>query len=57
MGWPHGLPVDKLVSLGSIFYEPLMVFYRGAKSVDLLSELNGKRLAIGPKAAEPDLWP
>jgi hypothetical protein len=47
-GLTRGLNVDKLVSLGSISHEPLLVFYRGARSVNLLSELTGKRLAIGP---------
>jgi TRAP-type uncharacterized transport system substrate-binding protein len=37
----------RLVSLGSISYEPLFVFYRGAASWSMLSELEGKRLAIG----------
>lgn len=46
-GVANGLNVDKLVSLGSISYEPLLVFYRGATPLDLLSQLNGKRLAIG----------
>jgi hypothetical protein len=36
-----------LLSLGSISYEPLFVFYRGAASLSILSELEGKRLAIG----------
>jgi hypothetical protein len=47
-GETAGLKIDKLVSLGSISYQPLLVFYRSAVPVDLLSELNGKRLAIGP---------
>ena len=38
---------DKLVSLGSISYQPLLVFYRGAP-MELLSGFAGKRLAIGP---------
>ena len=38
--------MDKLMSLGSISYQPLMLFYRGA-SIELLSELGGKRVAIG----------
>ena len=46
-----GLLVDgdagDLVSLGSLFYVPLAVFYRGAKPVERLSEFKGKRLAIG----------
>jgi TRAP-type uncharacterized transport system substrate-binding protein len=38
---------DKLVSLGSISHQPLLVFYHGAP-VELLSGLAGKRVAIGP---------
>jgi TRAP-type uncharacterized transport system substrate-binding protein len=37
----------QLVSLGSVSYEPLFVFYRGAATLNILSELAGKRLAIG----------
>jgi TRAP-type uncharacterized transport system substrate-binding protein len=36
----------QLVSMGSVSYEPLFVFYRGA-TMSILSELAGKRLAIG----------
>jgi hypothetical protein len=39
---------DNLVSLGSLYNEPLLVFYRGAKRVDLLSQFEGQRIAIGP---------
>lgn len=38
---------DKLVSLGSISYQPLLVFYRGT-NVETLAGLAGQRLAIGP---------
>lgn len=37
-----------LRSLGSIYYEPLWVFYRGAEIRDF-GGLKGKRLAIGPE--------
>ena len=47
-GLTNGINTDGLVSLGSIGYEPLLVFYRSATPVELLSQLNGKRLAIGP---------
>ncbi len=47
-GVTNGVDTDKLVSLGSVGYEPLLVFYRSATPVDLISGLNGKRLAIGP---------
>jgi hypothetical protein len=45
------LNIDKLVSLGSISYEPLLIFYRGAEPFQLLSQMDGKRLAIGPKGS------
>jgi hypothetical protein len=38
----------QLVSLGSIAYQPLLIFHRGNSSLNLVSELAGKRLAIGP---------
>jgi TRAP-type uncharacterized transport system substrate-binding protein len=38
---------DDLVSLGSMYYQPLTVFYRTQKPMLLLSELKGKRIAIG----------
>lgn len=38
---------DNLVSLGSISYQPLLLFYRG-KPLELLSQLTGKKVAIGP---------
>ncbi|MHB8744860.1 MAG: TAXI family TRAP transporter solute-binding subunit, partial [Sulfuricaulis sp.] len=50
-GVAKGIPVDKLVSLGSLFNEPLVVFYRGAKRIDILSELKGKRLAVGEEGS------
>lgn len=37
---------DTLVSLGSLYYEPLWVFYRGA-ATDRLNVLAGRRIAIG----------
>ena len=50
-GVAGGLHIDKLVSLGSINYEPLVIFYSSAKPVELLSELSGKKLAIGPEGS------
>ena len=37
----------KLVSLGSVSFEPLFVFYRANSNLTVLSQLAGKRLAIG----------
>jgi len=45
------LNIDKLVSLGSVSYEPLLIFYRSADTFELLSQMKGKRLAIGPKGS------
>ena len=38
---------DDLVSLGTMFRQPLSVFYRAARPITLLSEIQGKRIAIG----------
>jgi hypothetical protein len=46
-GVADGLSIDNLVSLGSISFEPLLIFYRGTKPIKVLSELAGKRIAIG----------
>src|SRR5688500_13118310 len=36
-----------LVTLGSMFYEPSWLFYRGARSIELGNQLRGKRIALG----------
>jgi TRAP transporter TAXI family solute receptor len=46
-GVNKGIDVDKLVSLGSISYQPLLIFYRSGSDIELLSQLIGKRVAIG----------
>ena len=38
---------EGLVSLGSVAYQPLMIFYRGTTPITRLSELAGRRLAVG----------
>ncbi len=40
-----------LVSLGSVYYEPLWVFYSGNKVLDNLTQLKGKRIAIGAEGS------
>ncbi len=47
-GVADSIDIGGVVSLGAIAHEPLLVFYRSAKPVDLLSEFEGMRLAIGP---------
>ena len=46
-GVSAGVSVEKLVSLGSVFHEPLVIFYRSAVAMDRISGLDGKRIAIG----------
>lgn len=41
-----GINIDNLISLGSISYQPLMIFYRGDPK-NLLSDFDGMRLDIG----------
>ncbi|HZZ06188.1 TAXI family TRAP transporter solute-binding subunit [Paraburkholderia sp.] len=45
-GVADGLDTSSLMSLGSVFYIPVVVFYRGT-GISELSELEGKRIAIG----------
>ena len=40
-----------LLSLGSLFYEPVWVFYRGERDLSRLTELRGKRIAIGQEGS------
>jgi TRAP-type uncharacterized transport system substrate-binding protein len=42
---------NNLVSLGAIGYSPLWVFYRSPETFNYLSELKGKRIAIGPEGS------
>lgn len=37
-----------LVTLGSVFFEPTWLFYRGKQNIDPGNQLRGKRIAIGP---------
>jgi len=41
----------ELVSLGTVFYEPLWFFYRDVQLSRGLSELRGKRISIGPEGS------
>ncbi|WP_321818046.1 MULTISPECIES: TAXI family TRAP transporter solute-binding subunit [unclassified Paraburkholderia] len=45
-GVAEGVDVHTLMSLGSVAYLPIVVFYRGS-GLTQLSELDGKRIAIG----------
>src|SRR5262249_21383919 len=40
-GMANDIKVERLVSLGSLFYEPVAVFYRSANPIDRLSQFSG----------------
>ena len=40
-----------LLALGSVFYEPVWIFYRGDGNLERLADLRGKRIAIGPEGS------
>ena len=50
-GVSKGMKLERLVSLGSVFHEPLALFCRADGPVEQLSSLAGKRLAIGPEGS------
>ena len=50
-GISDGTNTQDLISLGSISYEPLLVFYRGTNAVRMLSRFAGRRLAVGPEGS------
>jgi len=50
-GMSSSSEAPNLLSLGSISYNPLWVFYRSDKTFDDFSQLKGKRIAIGPEGS------
>jgi TRAP transporter TAXI family solute receptor len=40
-----------IMSLGTMYVQPFMVFYRGRGDIDHLTELKGKKIAIGPEGS------
>ena len=50
-GLTDGIDIEHLVSLGSLFTQPLLIFYRSDRTLEQLSQLRGKRLAIGQEGS------
>src|SRR3954471_9798455 len=50
-GLTEGRDLPHLVSLGSVSPAPLMVYCRSAEPIEMLSQLKGKRLAVGPEGS------
>jgi TRAP transporter TAXI family solute receptor len=47
-GTPAGNTGTELFTLGSVYYEPIWVFYRGGETMERLLQLRGRRIAVGP---------
>ncbi len=50
-GTATGGAVGELRSLGAVYYEPLWIFYRGARELTRLNDLAGLRLAVGAEGS------
>jgi len=50
-GLAEGRDLPHLVSLGSVYPQPLMIYVRSDEPIELLAQLKGKRLAIGPEGS------
>jgi hypothetical protein len=46
-GLAKGQNIESLVSLGSVAYQPLLIFHRLPEPVAVLSQLAGRRIAVG----------
>lgn len=50
-GVATGMNITGLVSLGTVFPEPLWLFYRNKTRIDSLDQLQGKRIAVGAEGS------
>lgn len=50
-GVDEGGGVSPLLSLGSLYYEPLWLFHRADVQIDSLRDLAGRPVAVGPKGS------
>src|SRR5262252_10246435 len=50
-GLAEGRDLPHLVSLGSVYPQPLMIYCRGTEPIEMLSQLKGKRVAVGPEGS------
>ena len=50
-GVAAGGSLNDLRSLGAVYYEPLWIFYRGAREATRLNELADRRIAVGPQGS------
>ena len=50
-GLTDGVDISDLVSLGTVFVQPLMVYYRGSEPIDIIAQFAASGWQWAPKAA------
>ena len=50
-GVSDGKHAPGILSLGTVYNQPYWIFYSSTKSLDRLSQLKGKRIAVGPEGS------
>jgi TRAP-type uncharacterized transport system substrate-binding protein len=50
-GVSNGTLAPGLLSLGLVYYQPYWIFYTSTERIDHLSQLKGKRIAVGPEGS------
>jgi len=50
-GLSDGIDTTGLVSLGSVFAQPIMAYCRSDVPIEMLAQLKGKRIAVGPEGS------
>ena len=50
-GVSNGTLAPELLSLGLIYYQPYWIFYTSTERLERLSQLKGKRIAVGPQGS------
>ena len=50
-GLSNQILAPELLSMGRLLTEPVWIFYRGAQTVDRITQLKGKRILIGPEGS------
>ncbi len=50
-GLSNHIDAPELYSMGRLITEPVWVFYRGAETIDHITQLKGKRILIGPEGS------
>ena len=50
-GLSNHIDAPQLLSMGRLLTEPVWIFYRGAQTIDHVTQLKGKRILVGPEGS------